>query len=282
MLAGNHDAWGEGGTGLSPFWDVAKIIEKPCVIRLSDGTELRCLPWDAEPETLSGSPDLPLIAHAFLKGSVLGPDDSRNLAKGVDVSRYGDFPVAFFGDIHKGQWLERVTPGCGWVPYQGVGPIRGARLDGSTSWAGEIFYPGSPYMQNWGERNDGPKGVLLADLETGSVVLHELKAPRFVHVEGNDKTLKQWLPQIEELTGDFVRIVYTGSDSKVLDAWRAKADLFRSFEVITRRKVVTEKRAEIHAGMDRSEMVDQYMLALPPQCDPKKARTAMRQIFVGA
>jgi hypothetical protein len=288
MLAGNHDAWGEGGSGLSPFADVAHVVDRPEVVALRDGGRLRCLPWDAEPGALADT-GLPLVSHAFLQGIVLGPEDVHPGGKGVPIEDYGDFPFAVFGDIHKGQWREFVTPGCGWVTYESHARANepDERWDGGVRvpapWAGEVFYPGSPYMQNWGERNDGPKGSLLVDTETGQVDLHEHAAPRFVHVELDDAGLERWLPRLGELAGDFLRVVYTGTGSMVLGALEHRAESFRHFQLVRRPPAApAQRRAEIHAGLDRSEILDRYLAARPPTADLARTRAAGRRLFLEA
>ena len=288
MVAGNHDARGVGGSGLAPFKDVADVVETSGIVVLGD-TMFACAPWDADRDRVRKMVNdarnvdefTPLIAHAFLMGCALGPDDVR-LNKGVPVEEYGDFPVAFFGDVHKGQGLTRRP--ASWETYDmdDEGPeARDARLLMSKirskgPWCGEVFYPGSPYPQNWGERNDGEKGVLVADLATGEIWFHIFTAPRFIHVEIVEGQLEEFLDQQEEgeYEQDFLRIVYSGFACPALDHLR---DIkCRSFQLIFRRPVPIESRVEIHAGMNRLEMLTRYVdaRALPDGADKARALDA--------
>jgi hypothetical protein len=275
MLPGNHDARGIGGTGLAPFWDVAHVVEEAEYVRAGDAT-LLCLPWDAPPRTDKRA-DVPIVAHGFLSGCMLGPEDVR-IAKGRSVAEYGDFPVAFFGDVHKGQWRHRGVGGQQtWYAYKGEGQVRRP-----GPWAGEVLYAGSPYPQNWGERDDPPKGALLADLGTGEVTLHVFEAPRFRHFEiATDHDLEAFVKNREQYRGDFVRVVYSGPPSMVVKAAENLGDQFRSFQFIARRVQKTVKRAEIHAGMPVPEIIRNYVAAHPPQgLDPDRTLEAMVRLSV--
>jgi len=164
LVCGNHDAWGEGGTGLAPFRDCATIVEEPQIV-WAMGYQLVCCPWDGDPSVaarlLKEAPSgrRVLIAHAFLQGCMLGPEDAR-IAKGVPISAYGDFDVAVFGDVHKAQWRR---PGCSDTGR----PAEWAEMPDAVESVpkGSVFYCGSPMALNWGERNDRAKGVLIVELE---------------------------------------------------------------------------------------------------------------------
>ena len=277
MLAGNHDAEGIGGSGLAPFKDIAQVIERPQVL-ITVASQFICSPWNADLSVvrtlLEKNPGSPLVAHGFLAGVVLGPDDTRAPGRGIPLAEYGDFPVAFFGDVHKGQTLvrEKNRPPR-WEPYSTtMTPTRSSwKIRGAAPWRGEVFYPGSPYQRNWGERNDGPKGALLADLKTGEVWLHEFTAPKFQHLECDEAELEKLIDKgtLNGWEGDFVRIVYTGRSSPALNA--LKDWTFRSLQVITRREQRAERRAEIHAGMPRRELLEKYAAARPlPDADPRR------------
>jgi len=183
MVAGNHDARGQGGSGLAPFADVAHVVHEQGILELPrGGPVIACFPWDSNLDSSSVQKmvrvaDL-VAAHAFLQGIVIGPEDAHLGGKGVPIGRYGAFKVAVFGDIHKGQWRSNGV----WTPF----PMNGGIVREAGPWRGEVFYPGSPYQINWGERNDPAKGALVLDLETGEAVLHPLKAPRFIHIEVED------------------------------------------------------------------------------------------------
>jgi len=284
MVCGNHDARGEGGTGLSPFKDCATVVEHADIVELDDpdgadgGQLIVCAPWDADLEVVRRyvKDGHPLVAHGFLQGCMLGTEDVR-IAKGTPVSEYGDFSVAFFGDVHKAQWRHPGDPKTGrppmWYPFSAEGfnerDARGLR--------GAVFYAGSPYQQNWGERDDPPKGALLADLATGEVSLCPLKAPRYRHFELDERGIMAWLDcRPSDYEGDFVRIVYTGKPCSALDEARKIGDQFRSFQIIPRRVEKTERRADIHAGMPVEGMIRGYVAAHPPvDLDPDKTVEAM-------
>src|SRR5437016_8113325 len=83
MLAGNHDARGLGGTGLAPFATIrrTRVIESEMIVQLDDETKLVCAPWDADMELTREACEIAgvsaLVAHAFLAGTFLGPDETR-------------------------------------------------------------------------------------------------------------------------------------------------------------------------------------------------------------
>lgn len=270
MVAGNHDAIGLGGSGLAPFKDVARVIEEPSAVYIGDGEHLVLFaPWNADParvaelQSQTSSRPAPFVGHAFLAGVVLGPEDSK-VHKGVPSAAYGKFPVAFFGDVHKGQW--RRAPEANkperWTQYSGKGEdVRGAILvRAPKAWGGEVFYPGSPYQQNWGERSDPPKGALLVDLGTGKVQLIPFKSPRFIQIE---------LYEGEKfdgggLEGNFARIVVDGRPTPEL-LERLQASGTRSLQIIVRKRERRVARADVHAGMPRRKLLEGYVAAHPPE-----------------
>lgn len=279
MVAGNHDARSaDGGTGLAPFRDCAQVIEKTSLGFACNSVPVFIgMPWDGDKEKMrelqSHYPKLPLVAHGFLAGCMLGTEDTR-IAKGARVEEYGDFPVAFFGDVHKGQWRRPADPGRGtpptWEAYPSVN-ARGHECDPTLlvrrpgPWAGEVMYAGSPYMQNWGERDDPPKGALLADLATGEVRLVPLRSPRYVHLDvSTEADLEAFMARRKEYAGDFVRVVYSGPGSMVLGAARQIGEEFRSYQITVRRPDKSTRRADVHAGMSTPDMLKNYVAARPP------------------
>jgi len=281
MIAGNHDALGLGGSGLSPFMDCVTVIEREA----EEHRGILFVPYGADLTPVKKNKHLPIVSHGFIKGVFLGPEDVRKPDKGVDIEDYGPFPVAFFGDIHKAQYRVPADPTIGrnaaWLPISKAGLVRGKGL-GGPGWKGEVFYPGSPYMQNWGERNDGVKGFLVADLKTGQVDMVESNAPRFLHVELVDCEM---LPNdlINAGTENFVRII-TDSAKWTQQALEAKGLTFRSLQVIERPRA--EKRTTrpvIHAGMDFDEMMSGYMKAhpVPAGVDEAQVVNAMRNLYRG-
>lgn len=276
MIAGNHDAEGRGGSGLAPFKDCARVVEREA--EEIDG--LLCVPFGADLTAVKPNRHLPIVAHAFLQGVFIGPESVRLPGKGVPVENFGDFPVAFFGDIHRGQWREPADPKTGravrWIPYEDSGVIRQA-----GKWRGEIFYPGSPYQQNWGERNDGPKGALVVDLKTGTINLVEFDSPRFIHVE---LAVPVAVGTLNINQGDFVRIV-TDDAKWTAAAIEEQGLTFRSLQIIQRpRQAKSTARSQIHAGMDRDEMLAGYMKTrpVPPGLDPSQVLDAGKRLWSGA
>jgi hypothetical protein len=213
-----------------------------------------------------------LVAHGFLAGCGLGTEDTR-IAKGAAVADYGDFSVAFFGDVHKGQWRRPADPKAGkpaeWFPYSSVIGSDGRVLVREPGpWRGEAYYAGSPYMQNWGEREDPPKGALLADLETGEVHLCPLKSPGYSHLELDEIGLQTFVDTSthQAYVGRFVRVVYTGKPCAALDRARELGDTegFRSFQLVVRRAERSTARVELHAGMAMPDLLRRYVDARPP------------------
>lgn len=273
MLPGNHDERCEFGTGLAPFTSVARVVEKTDVIITGAG-EFVVVPWGGDLEVARKAlkkERRPLLSHGFLLGSFIGPEAIRLAGKGHRIEEFGDFTVAFFGDVHKGQVRLLGNPAMGrapaWVPFEKAGKIREA-----GSWRGEVYYPGSPYQQNWGERNDPPKGALLVDMQLGWVKLVEFKAPKFRHLEPVDGAVLD----LTKYEGDFVRLIMSEEGKRSLEL-SMDTDRYRSFDVIARRNIASISRApEINASMGPGELVDAYIQAHPPaeQLDTVKVREA--------
>lgn len=264
MVAGNHDAQGEGGSGLSPFKDVATVVDDGVSIVVPKrGPTLVCAPWDADPsraaDLLARVPHPKvLVAHGFIAGCLLGPEDLR-IAKGAPIEAYGEFDLAVFGDVHKAQYRR---------------PTKGARL---AEWvampsgpfevgSGTAVYCGDPYEQNWGERNDGAKGALLIDLMAQTVALHPtVETPHYLQVELSEENLIEFLDQLDATdSGDFVRVIYTGRAHDGLHALAEWGERQRSFQLIVRRPQAATSRAQIHAGMPMRELLESYVAARPP------------------
>ena len=283
FLEGNHDRKGEGGSGLAPFRDVAIVMDELDVLSTGDkfagglrwdGPNLVCAPWDADPaevrRTVEGS-RFPLLGHAFLRGASLGPE-SDVIGKGVPVEDFGPFPVALFGDVHKGQVRRpRKNRPPEWFPFVAVVTDEEATIDppwvvGRKGFCGEVYYPGSPYQQNWGERNDGPKGALLVDFEEQTVELHPLESPRFIRLEVDDDGVERLLAAREGAAGQFLTVVYTGGNARTAAAALGPvAEEARVFQFVTAPKAEAGSvRADINAGMGRGEMLARYMDARPP------------------
>jgi hypothetical protein len=283
MVAGNHDAEGIGGSGLAPFRDCAIVVESTTAVWADEhaSVSLLCVPWNGRLEHVLAAqevrrarklPPQVLVAHGFLAGCGLGTEDTR-IAKGAAVADYGDFPVAFFGDVHKGQWRRPADPKAGkpaeWFPYSSVvGSVGRVLVREAGPWRGEAYYAGSPYAQNWGEREDPPKGALLVDLETGEVWLVPLKSPGYSHLELDEAGLRTFVETSvrQSYAGRFVRVVYAGKPCAALDEAQKMGDTgeFRSFQLVVRRPLLSTTRVELHAGMAMPDLLRRYVDARPP------------------
>lgn len=279
MVAGNHDAMGEGGSGLAPFRDCARVVETPESVDVGDAAALVCCPWNGSPteaaalletdKVLKGARIL--IAHGFLSGCMLGPEDTR-IAKGTPIEDYGDFDFAVFGDVHKAQWRVPAAPDKGrnatWVEFP---------AEKTVIPRGSVLYCGSPYMQNWGERNDAAKGALVIDLEAQTAELVPLQAPKFVHLDLDYEKADT----IVSLDGDnFYRVVYHGALCSETDRLRKLGEFCRSFQFIHRREDQPTKRVEVHAGMSMHDMLRGYMATHPTEKPEWSLKAGLRLLGV--
>lgn len=274
MLPGNHDGDAShiGGSGLAPFAKHARVIEKPSIIEWQ-GPTMAVLPWQAQRTTGALFAEArrfritTLVSHGFLAGVLLGPDDHRLPGVGLRMEDFGvgdPFTCVILGDIHKGQRLDRTPPRPPtWVSWESPRP--------KGPWIGDVLYPGSPYQQNWGERNDGPKGALLVDLDTGFVELLPIQAPRHLLIDvpslkfGDLEKLVHDAPTWE---GHFVRVRVP---DQILDKQAARGVIeklrtlsrARWFHVEPVRTRTTETRTPMHAGMAPAELLRTYLDARP-------------------
>lgn len=282
LVAGNHDAEGIGGSGLAPFKDCCRVIEQTETIEPVQGMPLVCAPWNADFSQVRMALDACpkpriLVGHGFLAGCMLGPEDMR-IAKGLNPSALGSFTVAIFGDVHKSQWRkpESADMPAMWLPMV----VTEQRIR-----SGEIYYCGSPYQQNWGEREDGIKGALVFDLDKPSVRLHALEAPQYRKIEIDAKGVVAFLDDEDPAVGrdDFVHVIVTGKPSpeaiKDLETFGA---LQRSFQLTIRRPAsAIAKRTEIHAGMSKRTILENYMKAKPFDGDALKTFDAGLRLLTG-
>lgn len=296
MIPGNHD--GDvtmiGGSGLAPFKGVPRtvVLENPSLV-----SDILFVPSGHHDRLDRGMVQdaRAVVAHAFLSGVALGPDEVRR-ARDLEPEAFGvgDGRPGFFGDIHKGQMLV-YRKARAWVPYASVPGLAGGesapvKLRAAARWAGEVFYPGSPYMQNWGERNDGAKGALSADLGTGSVEFHPLRAPRYREVTWPNlkfDTIDALVQQAREWEGDFVRIlagdwVERGAARDVVEKIRRTANA-RFFRVlpIPRDEPAPLAEADLHAGLDPEEMLRRYLAARPCEVDDPQVLAAGLKLYRG-
>ena len=287
LLHGNHDGVGGGKSGLEAFQSLknVRVVAVPCVTDFPDLGVGKAAYWPHQP-MLERLPALlttakqagvrVLFAHAFLSGATVGPEEVR-LVKGMTLEQFGlagkggrIFQHAFFGDVHK---------------RQNIGPPNGTVT--------QAFYPGSPYAQNWGEREDERSCLFVdTDRELDWLEVVPVRAPRFRVIDftgwRSNSILKDFcagkrfegLPVIAEVAGDFVRlIVGPWADGKLLERVR-EASGARDFQVVTRRESSVERRAEIHAGMSQDQILSSYLAARPPQdgLDPKAVLAAGKRL----
>lgn len=309
MLPGQHDGdmYHLGGSGLAPFYEVAKVVEEPTIIQNSSFGPIGVAPArpSITPEFLEQAERAQariLFGHAFLSGVLLGPDEVRLPDKGLrrqDLGLGEVFHVAALGDIHKGQgWLGPQ----GWRPWKDLVPGEtggkkrktsrkgrtssldpgrppsggnsGVPLRGKAPWKGEVLYPGSPYGQSWGESEDGAKGVLLVDFESGEVSLLPIQAPRYLRVSVDSlDAMDQLDPSFWE--GHFVRLLVgpwaEGTRGRGrLESLREQAKA-RVFQVIPQRAPVEVRRASLHAGLPRGDLLGEYLKARPFEGETRPA-----------
>lgn len=272
MVCGNHDAEGEGGSGLAPFRDVARVVEKTEVAVVGNGDRLVCCPWNGDPTQAarllseSGTMVRVLVAHGFLQGCFLGPEDSR-IAKGTPADAFGRFDLAIFGDVHKAQMRSPGDPDKGLAPFWSV--LESGRVYAALR-RGTIVYCGSPYQQNWGERGDIGKGALVVDTMKQSVSLHYLGGPEYKLVELDAENVDDFVGQAEpdDFAGCFVRVVL--SDEVDADFGELFAEA-RTLEVIRRKRTASSRRAAVHAGLSRRELLEGYVAARPAPGDQARA-----------
>lgn len=282
MIPGNHDGDAShiGGSGLAPFHKHAMVVEKPCVVELSGG-ELAVAPWQAK-RSLEGMVSEAakrrvrvLLSHGFLAGTLLGPDETRLPGKGLALADLGigeAFDLALMGDVHKGQRLvQRRNHPPTWESWAVLAkPGKSPRVRAPAPWGGEVVYAGSPYQQTWGERNDGPKGAILVDLQSGAIDLLETVAPRYRLVELPElkfDAMERVLKQAGAWQGDFVlarisEVALRGAGQGFVEKLR-EASQARWFHVAPIRGKKTEQRSEVHMGMGQRELLEAYMKARP-------------------
>ena len=279
LIPGNHDGFGEYGNGLSPFvGPSAAVVERPGVVDIPGVGPVAVLPhvpsgYDPAQLVQSTPPGVScVIGHGMVEGCALGPDEFR-ADHGMTLDALGltgpkpRFKVALFGDVHKGQMYSRGK----WTPFVDVLPDT---VDGPTvirkasPWKGDVVYPGSPYAQTRGERNDGPKGCLLVDLGTGEVTFLPVTAPRYVDDEWEKQSdVPDEVSIVERWRGNFVRLTTgpwfkTSAHCMMLDTLVERAEP-RNFTHEITPDVKSEQRTEMHAGMATGDLVRAWVTARP-------------------
>jgi DNA repair exonuclease SbcCD nuclease subunit len=153
-IPGNHDGTADGRSGLDVFSELSNItvIDKPTVGNAPSGGMFAYWPWQP---TLDGLPAFlaeakrvkarVLIAHAFLSGATVGPD--------YVVPKVGA-TLEQFGLVGKGRVFDLAL----------MGDIHSQQILGGGSDEALIIYPGSPYSQNWGDR-ELTKGAIYVEID---------------------------------------------------------------------------------------------------------------------
>lgn len=271
MLSGNHDGLDQDGkTGLSPFVRYARVMQEPS-ITVSGNTVVAWWPYKKKLHGLSeflkkcqAKGAKILCAHQFISGAEVGPHSIQLGRVGAALHQFGlsqsprgrpVFEWGFLGDVHKRQALRT---------GQG-GP--------------QVYYAGSPYAQNWGER-ELDKGCIYADLTKRTVEFLTVKAPRYRIMDWSHENLKilngHLMPgflrgnEVDGVTiskwhGDFVRIlVPVGALPGLLEkiGEKSKARFFRVVEI---KPPTATGRTYIHAGMGEKQMLQKYLSAVPPE-----------------
>ncbi len=244
MVHGNHDGVG-GGSGLLPFRNGhTTVIDKPIIMGSAGAFWPHSYDVSKMPEFLQEAKAAGakvLFGHILLIGSIAS-ESGMPIPKGERLEHIGlgedrIFDWAFLGDVHKAQTL-------------------GSEDDGIA------IYPGSPLALNWGER-ELDKGCLYVDTsKPNAVELVKTKAPRFRVFDLIDHKPPD-LNVLRDCKGDFARVlVGPRADMKMVEELR-EASGARWFQAIVRRESDVEKRSEIHAGMTRQKMIEEYVEVRP-------------------
>jgi len=257
ILSGNgsHDGIGKettGETGVAPFRPYATVISSPEIVEI-DGERVACWPWQPDKvlleEFLKDARQAGariLVAHAFLQGAVVGPEDYRPAEAPFSLDDFGllgstkkrAFDWGFFGDIHKRQRLG----------------------DPNRARSATVWYPGSPYAQNWGER-ELDKGCLYVDTEKKIVEPITIDAPRY-------RVFDSELPKkASEVKGDFVRVIMTETMArKFVPQLEELRETARHFELVLHRETTeSDRRVNVSAAMSGKELLRAYIKATPPE-----------------
>ena len=260
LFRGNHDGLGKYGSGLAPFASLPNTtVIEDAFVDIKDGLAFWPFGATSSREQFLGHAKInnvkTLFSHGFMAGVFLGPDEVRLPGKGMTLDEWGIgdvFKAVFLGDVHKGQWLTRpnkMPPK--WVHYSTLAGVWNPKdvIRQPGPWRGEVFYPGSPYQQSWGEANDPTKGCLLVDLDSGTVRLLPVHSPRFVTVSSIaiDRKMTE---------GNFVRII--GNPTQSIESLNA-----RWAYVLPRPKTESVQRTDLNAGMSNGELIEKYVTARP-------------------
>lgn len=251
---GSHDGVDKESTGatcLVPLSPLARTFSTPEIIHTESFPETLALwPWQPTKDGLKELLDSAfksgcriLLGHAFLQGARLGPSNVVLADTPYSLEDFGligppdqrVFDWAFFGDIHKHQVLG----------------------DSDREKAAAVYYCGSPYAQNWGER-ETEKGFLVFDSEEESVELIDTGLPKFmVFTE---------MPDIEQCRSNFVRIIAPSSSvtEEQLKELREAAAYFEFVPDDSGEVQAAERRSDITLDLPPKKLLSKYIETVPP------------------
>ena len=284
LVPGNHDGTAGGRSGLAALdeMDHVSLFEEPA-IRFAPWGDGKVLWWPYQP-TLDELPRwvekarkeraTAVLGHAFIQGSAVGPDDVR-LGIGTPPAAFGlvgkaqVFSYGFFGDVHRQQ---RVSVG------------------GAGKRDAQVWVPGSPCAQNWGER-EGGKGCLLVDFDAGEVTPIPVQAPQFIVADWTDDRVQinrrlavcAGTPEVtDEWRGHFVRLLLPpDADPKLVERLR-EASGARTFQAIVQRTAASAQRVpSLHGGLSAGQLVEEYVRARPPEDLDQKVVVAAGKRLLG-
>lgn len=270
MVPGNHDGLGKWGSGLEPFAALGvHVPPAPMIYHSWHGLPPFLVwphgsDWNKYPEFLAQAKKEKaqlLFGHLFLLGSFLGPQEVRLPGQGHPVDKLGigpkgPFVLGCFGDIHKTQYWRPNPPR---PPKWTIGVLPLVK-----TWGGTALYPGSPYQQNWGEREDPAKGFLHVNLKKGEITPIPSTAPRFILLDYSETDLKKVIPVLVD--GDFVRIILPATVSKQ-ETFLAHAlkGTPRTLwvNVAPQKTEQTERAKDLHAGLPSGVLLEKYVQTRP-------------------
>lgn len=288
LLPGNHDGPSlPGGSGLQAFASEqnCKLVEKPTLLP-GWAPGLAVWPCEADEAGLAHFVEQGakngcklLLSHGLLEGCRLSPDIKAPV--GLTPERFGigqanpAFPLSIFGDVHRGQIFREHRKQWSWSPYDELyRPDDRSSLQIAKGFAGQIAYPGDPYQQNWGEAGETPKGVLLVDPDKQELSFFPLSGPEFIvsdWTEMEQDAFELFLKGSAEKdwARNFVKLILPpwGSEQSVQSLLKNIKERFgiRSFQCIVQRAVTVETRSAVHAGMDKPQLLREFMVARPPE-----------------
>jgi hypothetical protein len=292
FIPGNHDGvQGQWGSGLAPFRAFGRVVEQPTVIDDIAFWPFGPRRWDEFGAFADRVRAALLVAHVYVQGVALGPDELRLPGYGVPIEalRLDRFRLAVLGDIHKAQRLvRRRAQALAWIP-EPYTPDQGVLRFRDTV----AIYAGNPYMQNWGERGDGDKGVLLVDREAETLTKYAIEAPHFVLHDWTDRERPAPMQAVTWLERETRGGAHDSVRLRLPEPWLTDAALVeilrayeikgahRSFSLVPVPGQATETRSTLSASMSPGELLAEYVRAKPPPAgvSPRHALAALKRLL---